>query len=186
MNNHSLLTKLLNILRKSRQHRWISLLMDLLVMAIVVWGFQLWQTRNLLPENGTLPAPDFELTALDGKRYRLSEQKGSQVFLYFFAPWCQVCSLNVSNLADLKQAREDEGLIIWLVALSWDNPNQVQKFAEKHDIRLPILLGNAEVSGNFRIQAFPTWYVINRDGMVLDSVVGYSPAWIMRWKTFNI
>lgn len=41
--------------------------------------------RRLLAQMKSKPAPDFELTALDGAKVRLSDQRGKPVLLAFFA-----------------------------------------------------------------------------------------------------
>ena len=37
------------------------------------------------------PAPDFTLPGIDGKTYKLNEQKGKVVVLEFIATWCPHC-----------------------------------------------------------------------------------------------
>ena len=41
--------------------------------------------RRFVAQMNNKPAPDFELTALDGARVRLSDQRGKPVLVAFFA-----------------------------------------------------------------------------------------------------
>src|SRR5262249_55064894 len=44
------------------------------------------------------PAPDFQLGMLDGKRFKLSEQKGKVVVLDFWASWCGFCMQSMPSV----------------------------------------------------------------------------------------
>ncbi|MHC4346579.1 MAG: redoxin domain-containing protein, partial [Planctomycetota bacterium] len=48
------------------------------------WGpvFQSWNGK---------PAPDFTVTDLEGKKHKLSDYRGKDVMLVFWATWCRPC-----------------------------------------------------------------------------------------------
>ena len=46
------------------------------------------------------PAPDFELTTLDGKSVKLSDYKGKPVVLNFWASWCTPCRKEFPEFRD--------------------------------------------------------------------------------------
>ena len=61
--------------------RYISLCLTVLGMAGCAGTAQ----RQFVSQVMNKPAPDFELTALDGAKVRLSDQRGKPVLVAFFA-----------------------------------------------------------------------------------------------------
>ncbi len=169
--------------RQLRARWWSSLLLDGVIVLAIFWGITAWQTRHLLPGGARVQAPAFELTALDGSTYSLDQVRGVPVLLYFFAPWCGVCNLSVHNLEDLRQARSEADLAIYLVAISYGGAASVREFADRHQLTMPVLLGDRRIVQDYHIEATPTYYVIDHQGRVKDQSVGYSSELGLRWRT---
>jgi hypothetical protein len=49
-------------------------------------------------------------------------------------------------------------------------------------LNYPVLLGNDQVMRAFRIDAFPTTYVVSEDGRIEDAAVGYTTGFGLRWR----
>ena len=88
------------------------------------------------------PAPDFTLTTTSGAPFRLADQRGRHVVLYFYpkddTPGCttQACSFR-DQYEDFKDLGAE------VVGISSDSENSHQKFTQKH--RLPFeLLADTE------------------------------------------
>ncbi len=62
-------------------------------------------------EGGKL-APDFELSDLDGNRFRLSDFRGKAVVVNFWATWCIFCALEMPDLHQLKLNHADDLVIV--------------------------------------------------------------------------
>ena len=119
------------------------------------------------------PAPDFTLPTTTGDTFRLSEQRGRHVVLYFYpkddTPGCttQACSFR-------DQYEDFQDLGAEVVGISSDSEKSHQKFTQKH--RLPFQL-LADTSGEVRkryevpralLGLLPgrVTFVIDKDGII--------------------
>ena len=84
-------------------------------------------------------APDFTITAIDGKEYSLSALKGKVVMLQFTASWCRVCREEMPFIErDIWQKHKDNPDFV-LLALDRDEPaERVVQFVENIGITYPI------------------------------------------------
>lgn len=124
-------------------------------------------------ENSSLkvgdPAPDFELTSLEGETMRLSQFKGQPVLLTFGASWCPDCKIEAPLLQELHEARPE--LVILLVD-SKENPNTVQRFADDFGITHPILLDqDGKIMELYQVFAIPTELFIDANGIIKAKLI---------------
>jgi peroxiredoxin len=128
------------------------------------------------PEEQKNLAPDFELSNLSGKAIRLSDFSGKVIILDFFATWCPPCKAEIPHFVELKSEYGDSGLEIIGVSLdrgtNWDE--LLKKFASTYQINYPILKGTDKVVNAYgSIRAIPTTFVIDRNQVVKDKIIGY-------------
>ena len=170
----------MNLYHRLRGHWFTSLLLDGAMILIIFVSISLWQTRDLIASDDPMGAPNFTLTALDGKTYTLADARGRKVLLYFFAPWCSVCNLSAHNLKDIYQGGDD--VAVYLVAISYGSVQAVQEYVARHQLSMPILLDDGSTASDYRISATPTYYVIDAQGKVAYRSVGYSTELGMRLR----
>lgn len=126
-------------------------------------------------------APDFASLDAEGRRFQLSDLRGTPVLLKFYRGfWCPYC---VAELDQLNRFASDfETLGVKLVALSSDRVDELRPFERKHKWSIQLLadpalavhrLYNVQFRkftprrGPFRDLAIPTTILIDRDGRVL-------------------
>ena len=139
------------------------------------------QQKDLLADASVAPA--LRLVSLDGEVVAVKPQQAGKTLVYFFAPWCSVCKLSVPNLEVLRQARSDEELAIYLVALSYESQEEVAAFFDDIPVSVPVLMGNRQTMAAFKIEAFPTYYVLDEQLRVLSKSVGYSSELGLRGRS---
>jgi thiol-disulfide isomerase/thioredoxin len=66
---------------------------------------------DVLPQPGSL-APDFEISAFDGARHRLSDFRGEPVYVNFWATWCGPCREELPDMQELLDQHRDDLAII--------------------------------------------------------------------------
>ena len=158
--------------------RWLVNGVLILAIFLVVTT---WQGRDLVSEQ--TPAPSFRLPTLSGLSITLEDLRGRRVLLYFFAPWCKVCDLSISNLNWVRKLRDQELVSIFAVALSYTELQSVEAFLERNFLDVPVLLGTPELLKSYRIRAFPTVYALNESGDIDGSTVGYATTLGLWWRT---
>jgi peroxiredoxin len=152
----------------------------IVVIAVVVAGmlfFGLQMARRAKgpgpPEIKGRQAPEFELTALDGKKVRLADFKGKAVLLNFWATFCQPCKIEMPWFVDLQNKYGPEGLQIVGVAMDDASEADIGKFAKNLGVNYPILIGQEKIGEDYGgIPFLPTTFYISRDGKVVDKVYG--------------
>lgn len=149
--------------------RIISIAKQLVLMAAVVVIIGYWQTRDV----PTGAAPKVTVQTLAGMTYDLPAAIQQKVTLiYFFAPWCGVCRLSMGNLNNLQKWFPD--ISVQAVALDYESTEEVQKFIDDIQVRIPISIGNQHVRDVWGISAYPTYVLIGRDGLIHGASIGYS------------
>jgi thiol-disulfide isomerase/thioredoxin len=149
--------------------------------------------RSISP--ALLPAPDFELPDLDGRRVRLSALRGRVVLLNFWATWCTACLGEIPTLVAL-QERHGEDLVILGIALdgvpdahghghdeSVDHApadgspprvrEKVARVAQARGINYPVLLDpKNEAGGRYQGGELPTTVIVDAAGHVRRRFIG--------------
>jgi len=145
-----------------------------------------WQQKDLLATDGSVTIDPLQLPLIRGTYEQLAWSEAKPTLLYFFAPWCGVCHLSIDNLHDLKEQYKDDDLRIAIVALSYSHIDEVEAFLARHEMEIPVLLGSEQTAQDFKINGFPTYYILNKDGQIVSRDMGYSSELGLRARLLKI
>ena len=126
------------------------------------------------------PAPDFDLSSLDGSQVRLSTRLDKPTLVNFWATWCPPCR---KELADLAKVRQGD---LNILAVSLDKPkdrSKVEAFSAEVGMTFPVLFGDESVasayslvyqqlSGARREIPLPFSVLVDGHGMIVRAYVG--------------
>ena len=123
-------------------------------------------------------APEFELKAMDGRRFVLRDELASgPVVLAFFKASCPTCQYAFPFLERLERAYGHAGVRV--IGVSQNDPKQTAAFTKEFGVTFPVLLDDREtypVSNAYGITNVPTIFWIAQDGGIEVSSVGWAKA----------
>lgn len=169
----------------TRAQRLRSLLLNAVVIVAVFLGVMAYQSRNMLPAGGQA-APELRGVTLAGEAYDLADAGSRPALVYFFAPWCKICAASAGNLDRLRRWRDESEFEMVAVALDWGAVEEVRAYVERHDLDLPVVLGDASVARDWQIYAFPSYYVLDSERRIARRDVGYSSQLGLLWRAWTI
>lgn len=146
---------------------------NLVIFAVIFNAVSFYRELNLLPSDSSVTAPNLSLPQVGGQMFSHQSLAGKNTVVYFFAPWCNVCHLSIGNLENLYQDKKGDINVI-AVALSYDSHNEVQAFVQDKDLSFPVLMGTNELMSEYQINGFPSYYVLDEQGMIRAKSQGYS------------
>ncbi|HEV2289873.1 MAG TPA: TlpA disulfide reductase family protein [Candidatus Acidoferrales bacterium] len=124
------------------------------------------------------PVPPFLTQDLSGKPVSTTALRGKVILLNFWATWCGPCREEIPELIALQAQYPDQ---LAVIGASEDDipPAQVAKFAQKMNINYPVIMATRQLDEEYGgIAAFPTSFLINTQGRVVQKDVGvYSFAY---------
>jgi peroxiredoxin len=118
------------------------------------------------------PAADFQLSDLKGQKVSLSSTKGKPVLLNFWATTCQPCRNEMPFLQAIYNDWADKGLVLLEINMG-ETSSTVSDYLQSNNLNLPILLDTEmDVAGKYSVQYIPTTYLINKDGIIQNKIIG--------------
>ena len=133
-----------------------------------------------------IKAPDFTLKTVDGKLFKLSENKGKVILLNFWGTWCGPCRREIPDFNELHKKYRKNGLEIVGITLKrspYETTETIASFMKDWDMDYTILTDIEDyetqmVTAYFGraigqpITGIPTTLIIDRDGYIVKGYIG--------------
>ncbi len=120
-------------------------------------------------------APDFKLQNLEGKAVSLRSFGDKPVLINFWATWCSACVYEMPFLEQIHEEWSEKGLVMLAINVG-ESPAKIQSLLKRYNFSIPVLLDTTEtVARKYGVTGWPTTFLIDRDGVVQDRVIGAFP-----------
>jgi thiol-disulfide isomerase/thioredoxin len=124
-------------------------------------------------KSGQTDAPEFEVSDMAGRKFKLSDYRGKYVLLDFWATWCGPCLGEIPYLKKAHEEFKDRSDFV-MISLSIDQTvNAPREFLKKND--LPWVQGYAgnesgtNVSGQYGVEGIPALFLVSPEGKLIES-----------------
>ncbi len=142
---------------------------------VVIWQGVGWLRAPSLPD----AAPDFTLQTLEGETVRLSDFRGQQVVLNFWATWCGPCRIEAPSFASFAENNPD---VVVLGMTEDDDPAKVRRAQKELGLTYPLVLADDATLQAYGISTYPTTVIVDEQGFVSTAHTGilFRPqVWLM-------
>jgi peroxiredoxin len=128
-----------------------------------------WQSMGTLE-----PAPEVSYTLLDGSTGSTATLKGKVVLVNFWATSCVTCVHEMPQIIATYNKFKDRGFETLAVAMSYDPPAYVSKFAQTRQLPFRVAIDNTgQIAQRFGdIQLTPTTFLLDQQGRIVKRYVG--------------
>ena len=119
-------------------------------------------------------AMDFSLENLAGDTVSLADQRGKVTVINFWGAWCGWCMEEMPHFAEMVEHYGDD--VAFLFVDYGDSADTAKKAMEEFGIPLEKVLMDSQntVVDLYQVEGFPTTYIIDKEGGIAETFVGYS------------
>lgn len=120
-------------------------------------------------------APEFSFTTSEGEYLALDDLRGKVVLLDFWGTWCPPCVASVPSLRSLYKKYGKESALV-MISVSSDSEEAAWRgFTAKNQMVWPQYLDrDRRVQRAFGVHSFPTYILIDHEGIVRFNSIGMS------------
>lgn len=153
--------------------RFLILAAGAVVLAItfvIVW----MQSSKYEPLVVGKEAPDFALTDINEKPFRLSDFRGKVVFLNFWATWCAPCREEMPSMEVLYKNFEKDGLVILAVSIDRvTTTKDIPPFVKGMNLTFPVLIDSwGKTDKPYKRMGVPETFIIDQQGVIREIIIG--------------
>jgi cytochrome c biogenesis protein CcmG/thiol:disulfide interchange protein DsbE len=118
------------------------------------------------------PAEPFTLRLLDGRTFRLADDRGALTLVNFWASWCAPCRDEAPALQAAHLAHRDRGLV--LVGVDpWEREAEARRFVAETGTTYPTGVdASGRIAIDYGLRGIPETHVVDRDGRLIRRWIG--------------
>ena len=136
----------------------------IVVMTIFANILSIYKSSDLNNEALTLNS----IPLMNNELYSFKEDK--PILIHFWATWCPTCKLEASNIEMISKQYE-----VISVAVNSGSNKEIQNYLNEHGFTFKVVNDQQSIySSEFKIAAFPTTFIYDKNRNLVFSEVGYT------------
>ncbi len=150
----------------------LLLMMLLLSLFCVMTGCNKNQNST---SSSNAPVVSNGMEILNTERFKsvLQDHSGKVILVNFFGSWCPPCKAETPDFVQVYEKYKDKNKFVIIGIAVDQNQANVLQFVKDFGITYPVYQADTSLLEYFQINPIPTSFLFDKDGSLLDSMVGY-------------
>ncbi len=149
------------------------LLMMLLLSSFCVMTGCNKNQNSTSSSNATVVSNGMEILNTERFKSVLQEHSGKVILVNFFGSWCPPCKAETPDFVQVYEKYKDKNKFVIIGIAVDQNQANVLQFVKDFGITYPVYQADTSLLEYFQINPIPTSFLFDKDGSLLDSMVGY-------------
>jgi len=117
-------------------------------------------------------APNWSLPLVSGSSIQLYNLKGNLVLLEFWFPYCGGCVQAIPEINKIQDIFSNKNLKVYGIEFTRTDHESLDDYIRKQRIEYPTLYKGQTVAKDYGVNAAPTFFLIDKKGLIVYSSVG--------------
>lgn len=151
----------------------VVVLVIILVSVIAVAFFSIRPTRHPRVIHIGSEVQDFAFTGINNNITRLSDLRGSVIFINFWATWCGSCIDELPSIERLFGILADDPSFRMVTILYKDDLDRALSHMKQNGYTFPVYINQDESAARtFGITGIPETFIIDKKGYLREKIIG--------------
>lgn len=157
-----------------KKRQFVKIIRDVIILVMIIMAVSLYMQRNAV--DGQAPAIDGVL--LNNDRVVLAQLRGKPVLIHFWATWCGICRFEQNSIDNIAKDHQ-----VISIAMSSGEKNELKAYIKENRLNFPVLNDPyAELSGKYGVQGVPASFIVDAQGQIRFTEIGYTSEWGLRLR----
>ncbi len=136
---------------------------------------------------GDMHVPNLEFYTAQGEKLSFQKLRGKVVLINFFASYCPTCQVELLEFSELYRKFRPKGLEIVSFIVDRGGEYVLPQIMQSQGIKYYMAVADDTILSAFGWpDILPTTYVVDRHGIIVDKIIGYTPKKHLENELFSL
>ena len=154
------------------------IIIGVVFVVVIIFIITSFDNSEGIGDNSNPYKTNIIFNTIDGGTIELADHQEQIVILFFFDLDCPPCGPEADIISDIDDDYSNSQVYIVLITVhSWDSNDGLNQFINDHNLNRPIVRDDTSTTygSSFNIAYTPTTIILDKDGGVVERIVGYDP-----------